>query len=198
MQAVPHACCPQPHFLSFAPQEGAGLPLPCSCRKSPRSCSCSLFPLTFMAAAENKCKRKAETLRILLIACFHFYLNKSSKPSGDGFTFSSAKQTPPGAGCQLSEGRPLRFQETAGCRWPRQGHLGLTARGLRAMWPRRMSCMLHTHKRVDTYVHTMATHGREGSVLYHVASKHDTGRGLGKKAALAGPGREQGSRADLA
>lgn len=66
------------------------------------------------------------------------------------------------------------------------------------MWPSRMSCMLHTHKHVDTYVHTMATHGHEGSVLDHVALKHDTGRGLGKKAEFAGSRREQGSRADLA
>lgn len=38
-----------------------------------------------------------------------------------------------------------------------------------------------THTCVDTYVHTMATHSHEGSVLYHVAMKHDTGRGLGNK-----------------
>lgn len=29
------------------------------------------FLLIFMIAAKNKCKRKAETLQVLLIACFH-------------------------------------------------------------------------------------------------------------------------------
>lgn len=74
----------------------------------------------------------------------------------------------------------------------------LVARGLGAVWPSGMSCMLHTQKHVDTYVDTMATHGHEGSVLDHVALKHEPGRGLGKKAGFAGSRREQESRADVA
>lgn len=72
------------------------------------------------------------------------------------------------------------------------------ARGLGAVWPSGMSCMLHTQKHVDTYVDTMATHGHEGSVLDHVALKHEPGRGLGKKAGFAGSRREQESHADMA
>lgn len=40
-----------------------------------------------------------------------------SKPSSDGFTFCSTKQTLTGGDCQLSKGQPLSFQE-----WQREGH----------------------------------------------------------------------------
>lgn len=59
--------------LSFSPQEGAGFPLPCFRPEvTPFLQLLIFFLLIFMTAAENKCKRKAETLGILLVACFHF------------------------------------------------------------------------------------------------------------------------------
>lgn len=59
--------------LSFTSQEGAGFPLPCFMPEvTPFLQLPIFFLLIFLTAAENKCKRKAETLGILLVACFHF------------------------------------------------------------------------------------------------------------------------------